>query len=319
MSETPLLGVDVTVRRRSFDVTAAFTVCAGERLALFGPSGAGKTTILESIAGLTEPSAGAVLIDGSTVASKGGSRLPPRARRVALVRQPTTLFPHLTAAENVAYGARTAADRRQVPPLIETLGLLDYQHAPAAALSGGQRQRVALGRALAVSHRVLLLDEPLSALDGPSKAALRDLAIEYSARRGAAALMVTHDLAEAQAFAERLAVVDGGKVLQLGGSHEVVLEPVSRRVAELVGYEGFVPAGEPGRCYAIHPERVRVGVVSGTLQLEGRVLSARAHGPRYHCLVEVAAGITLAARVEEPLLVGDRISFSVIDPPLVAT
>ena len=323
MNPTPasLLEVDLEVERRRLTVRAGFGLEANQRLAIFGTSGAGKTTILESIAGLTPLSRGRVRVDGKLVAGKarGEASLEPRHRQVALVRQPTTLFPHLTVEQNVAYGIRRSPARGRVAELLERLGLTALARSRGAALSGGQRQRVALGRALASPFRVLLLDEPLSAVDFAAREALRLLAIETSLEHDAAGILVTHDLAEAQAFGDQLGVIDSGRLLQLGGAHEVVLHPVSRRVAELVGYGGFVPTpSEANRWFAIHPDRVVLDAVpEGGVVLTGTVLSTRPFGPRYECTVAGRSGEKFTIHLDQPPNAGIECTLTALDPPVV--
>ena len=318
----PLLEVDLEVERRAVTVRAGFRLGAGQRLAIFGTSGAGKTTILESIAGLTRLSRGNVRIGGRLVAGrlKRETALAPRDRQVALVRQPTTLFPHLTVEQNVTYGIRRSPARGRVAELLERLGLTALARARGAALSGGQRQRVALGRALASPFRVLLLDEPLSAVDVAAREALRLLTIEMSLERDAAGILVTHDLTEAQAFGDQLGIIDGGRLLQLGGAHEVVLSPLSRRVAELVGYGGFVPApSAPNRWFAIHPDRIVLDAVPERgIVLIGTMLSTRPFGPRYECTVAERSGGRFTIRVDQPPGAGTECTLTALDPPLVA-
>ena len=322
MNAVPLLEVDLEVQRREMTVLAGFGLEAGQRLAIFGTSGAGKTTILESIAGLTRLRRGQVRIDGKLVAGKrkGESALEPRHRQVALVRQPTTLFPHLTVEQNVAYGIRRPAERSRAAELLDRLGLSSLARARGASLSGGQRQRVALGRALASPFRVLLLDEPLSAVDVAAREALRLLAVEATVSKQAAGILVTHDLTEAQAFGDQLGVIDGGRMLQLGGAHEVVHCPVSRRVAELVGYGGFVTVpATPNRWYAIHPDRVVLGAVPESgIVLSGTVVATRPFGPRYECTVAGRSGETFTIHVDQPPGAGSECSLTALDPPIVA-
>jgi ABC-type sulfate/molybdate transport systems ATPase subunit len=318
----PLLEVDLEVERRAVTVRAGFRLGAGQRLAIFGTSGAGKTTILESIAGLTRLSRGNVRIGGRLVAGrlKRETALAPRDRQIALVRQPTTLFPHLTVEQNVAYGVRHSPARSHISDLLERLGLITLAQSRAAALSGGQRQRVALGRALASPFRVLLLDEPLSAVDVAAREALRVLTIEISLERDAAGILVTHDLAEAQAFGGQLGIIDNGRLLQIGGAHQVVLSPVSRRVAELVGYGGFIPVPlTAGRWHAIHPDRVLVGSRPELgLVLIGPVISTRPFGARYECVVSDRSGEQFNVHLDQAPGIGEVCLMTALNPPVVA-
>jgi molybdate transport system ATP-binding protein len=316
-----VLEVSVEVQRRAMRVQATFELAAGERLALYGPSGAGKTTVLEAIAGLAPLSQGAVRIDGRLVAGRCGREpaVAPRARRVGIVRQPTTTFPHLTVRENLAYGARRRGP--SVEGLLEQLGLAELRDARPYELSGGQRQRVALGRALACDYRTLLLDEPFSAVDVATRRGLRRFAVEHASKRGAASILVTHDLAEAQAFGERLGIVDQGQVLQLGEAHDVVRRPATRRVAELLGYEGFTPVDSvrDDRLLALHPDRVVPGaIMDHGVVLEGTVVAAEALGPRYAWLIVLARGGTCVVHADDPVESGRRVTVTALDPPLVA-
>ena len=321
MSAAPLLQLDLEVERRQVTVKAAFGLEAGQRLAIFGTSGAGKTTILESIAGLTSLNRGTVRIEGNLVAGRlrGETTFAPRNRKVALVRQPTTLFPHLTVEQNVAYAARHSPAREGVAELLERLELTRLRRARGAALSGGQRQRVALGRALASPFRVPLLDEPFSAVDVAAREAMRLLAIETSAARDAAGILVTHDLTEAQAFSDQLGIIDGGAVLQMGGSRDVVLRPDCRRVAELVGYGGFVPVtATSGGYYAIHPDRVLHGECPDRgVVLSGTVVSTRPFGPRYECTMAAHSGEHFRFHTDEPPPLGVDYTVTALDPPIV--
>ncbi len=255
----PALEIAVTVPRRGFNVAVDLRIEPGERLALFGPSGAGKTTVVDASAGLVDPVAGAVrlgdLVLSRPVAISGAARrrlrstlsgtAPPAAAvdHVSVVRQPPALFPHLDVAANVSYGR---SDARLAVLLIARLGLAGHRSARPARLSGGQAQRVALARALTRHFSVLLLDEPVSALDAATRADCYELISERCEEEGAIAVLVTHDLHEAQAFGNRIAVMDAGAVLAVGDPHQIVAVPRTRRVAELVGYRSFLrlrPAG----------------------------------------------------------------------------
>ncbi|HXW82264.1 MAG TPA: ATP-binding cassette domain-containing protein, partial [Acidimicrobiales bacterium] len=234
-----MLDADFEVERRHFTVRAALQVGPGERLALFGPSGAGKTTLLEVIAGLVQPSRGRVVLGNTVLTSTSPPRraVPPWERRVGLLRQDPGLFPHLTVRANLTY-SYSGEGVAEVEALATLLGVGDLLKVMPRRLSGGQAHRVALGRLLLAPCDALLLDEPYTGLDASLRRSLTDLVVTLVSDRNIPALLVAHELTDAQAFAHRLAVLDRGAVLQVGPPGEVVRRPVSRRVAELVGYLG---------------------------------------------------------------------------------
>ena len=262
-----MLNADVEVDRRDFTVRVAFAVAPGERLALFGPSGAGKTTILEVIAGLVPPRRGTVELGGRVLTQTTRPRIavPPWRRRVGLLRQDPALFPHLTVRQNLTYAPGAASRGAEIGQIASRLGISGLLGDRPARLSGGQAHRVALGRLLLAHCDALLLDEPYTGLDASLRRDLTDLVRDLVAARQVPAVLVAHELDAAQAFADRLAVLDRGQVLQEGSPSEVVAAPASRRVAELVGYRSFV-AVRPGRgrpvggtVAGVHPERVAPG------------------------------------------------------------
>jgi len=213
---------------------------------LFGPSGSGKTTVLRALAGLDRPDEGVVTFGGETwFDSARGVCLPPQARGVGLLFQEYALFPHLSVRANVGYGLHrlaAAARAARVAELSERFGVADLLDRRPAQLSGGQKQRVALARALAPRPRLLLLDEPLSALDAPTREALRGELRHLLEQAGVPAIVVTHDRVEALALGDRLAVLAGGAVRQVGPVHEVFSEPADVEVARVVGTENVFPA-----------------------------------------------------------------------------
>ena len=239
-----MLDADFEVERRDFTVRAALQVGPGERLALFGPSGAGKTTVLEVIAGLVQPSRGRVVLRGRVLTSTSPPRcaLPPWQRRVGLLRQDPGLFPHLSVKQNLAY-APASGGPAEVRELATLLGIVEVLSVMPMRLSGGQAHRVALGRLLLAPCDALLLDEPYTGLDAALRRTLADLVVSLVSMHNIPALLVTHELVEAQAFAHRLAVLDRGRMLQVGPPGEVARRPASRRVAELLGYRGSCPSG----------------------------------------------------------------------------
>ncbi len=208
-------------------------------VALFGPSGAGKTLTLQCLAGLARPDGGQLRVRGRVIYdSTRGINQAVRDRRLGMVFQGYALFPHLTVEENIAYGLNREnrpTRQRRTAEMLERLGLGAVRHARPGALSGGQQQRVALGRALAVDPDLLLLDEPLAALDSPLRRALRD-DLQVALRGfGKTAIVVTHDLAEACQLADQIVIYDRGQVLQSGPKDEVLARPASPAVAGVLG------------------------------------------------------------------------------------
>jgi molybdate transport system ATP-binding protein len=203
----------------------------GGTVALVGPSGAGKTSILRVIAGLLRPEQGRVQLDGSTwLDTEAGIDLPPERRGVGLVFQEYALFPHLTVRGNVGFGAR-----RRVDDLLERFGLSALADARPATLSGGERQRVALARSLAREPAVLLLDEPLSALDAFTRARVRAELRELLSELSLPTVIVTHDFDDAAALADRVGVMVSGQLLQLAAPSELVAAPADAFVASFTG------------------------------------------------------------------------------------
>lgn len=212
-----------------------------EILVLFGHSGAGKSVTLQMIAGLLSPDAGRILIDGK-VAFDSATRanLRPQERQVGYVVQDLALFDRLTVRQNIEFGLPRRAPPDRLLELLATFGLTTFGDRRPRTLSGGQQQRVALARALARESRLLLLDEPFSALDESLRSSLRRELVRLRAELGLTILFVTHDLREAHLLADRLAVFDEGLLLQIGPREDVFRRPASRRVAELTGVANIV-------------------------------------------------------------------------------
>ena len=240
-------GLKVQVRRRlpGFCLDMAFTANR-ERVVLFGPSGAGKSLTLQAVAGIVRPDAGRIMVDGVTLYdSDGGINVPPQTRRVGYVPQRYALFPHLTVEQNIGYGLHRlpASERRaHVREMVSLIGLIGMEHRHINELSGGEQQRVALARALAFSPRILLLDEPFSALDVPLRGELRNQLLTLEEKTGITMLIVTHDLADAFLLGRRIVVIENGQVLQEGSREDVFYRPSTRKVAELVGTRNIVAA-----------------------------------------------------------------------------
>jgi ABC-type Fe3+/spermidine/putrescine transport system ATPase subunit len=216
-------------------------VADGELVTLLGPSGCGKTTTLRMVAGLIEPTAGRIWFDDQDV-----TFIPPRARNIGFVFQTPALFPHLTVSDNVAFGLSVKgrskpAIRERVAEMLAMVGLPEYGARMPAQLSGGQQQRVALARVLATDPRVLLFDEPLSALDRNLRDTLKYAILELQRRTGKTAIYVTHDQSEAFAISDRIVVMNAGRVEQIGSQMDIYLAPRTPFVAEFIGANNILP------------------------------------------------------------------------------
>jgi putative spermidine/putrescine transport system ATP-binding protein len=231
----------------------------GEFVSLLGPSGCGKTTVLRMVAGFETPSVGEILVEGKDIVA-----LRPNQRKIGMVFQAYALFPNLTVAQNVAFGLKVAglprADRDiRVEEMLKLIGLPDLGGRYPFQLSGGQQQRVALARALAVRPRVLLLDEPLSALDAKIRVSLREEIRAIQKELGITTIFVTHDQEEALSMSDRVVVMNGGIAEQVGVPHEVYNRPTTRFVANFVGtLNTFIGTVEDAKKGIVSLDGVRV-------------------------------------------------------------
>ena len=269
----------------------SFEVAPGELFTLLGPSGCGKTTTLRSIAGLENPDRGTISIDGRVLFDGArGIRVAPESRGLGMVFQSYAIWPHLTVFRNVSLPLsvlprRSRPDSRTVRTRVEqalaVTGLADYAGRSATKLSGGQQQRLALARALVVEPRVMLLDEPLSNLDATLRESMRMELKRLQRELGLTAIYVTHDQTEALSMSSRIAVLEGGRIRQVGRPRDVYERPESRFVADFIGVTNFL-----------------TGTVSE--QQDGRALVACADGELWVDGVDAAAGtsVTLSVRPE---------------------
>ncbi|MDX3798431.1 ABC transporter ATP-binding protein [Streptomyces sp. AK04-3B] len=235
------LDARLLVERGSFRLDVALTAAPGDVVALLGPNGAGKTTALRALAGLVPLTDGHLRLDGAEL-----HRTSPESRPVGVVFQDYLLFPHLTALDNVAFGPRChgatkAQARAQAAKWLERMGLADHAGSKPRRLSGGQAQRVALARALATHPRLLLLDEPLAALDARTRLEVRARLRHHLAEFEAVAVLVTHDPLDAMVLADHLVVVEDGRIVQQGAPADIARRPRTDYIARLVGlnlYQG---------------------------------------------------------------------------------
>ena len=322
------LDVDIAVKR-------------GELLALLGPNGAGKSTVLRSIAGHFPIDDGHIVIDDLVVDDPDEGRfVDPERRPIGVVFQDYLLFEHMSVLENVAFGLRArgtakADARRTAHAWLDRVGLGDYATQRPRALSGGQAQRAALARALATDPRVLLLDEPLAALDAGTRASVRRDLRRYLGSFDGMRLLVTHDPVDAYALADRVAIIEAGRIVQTGTLAEVTAHPRSRYVADLVGVNlvvGTVAGGvlrttngasvvvadaEPGESYAvIHPHAIAITSsapvgASARNVWSGTIVDVDRLGDRARIgitgALPLTAEITVAALEELALRPGDEV------------
>jgi len=290
-------AVDIELDRRSsagesFRLRAAFECDTGITV-VSGPSGAGKSTLLLGVLGALRPRAGRVLVSGDTLFdAASGVDVPVRNRRVGMVFQDAALFPHLDVARNVAFGMPGTRREDRALELLRRVHAEELARRRPAELSGGQRQRVALARALAAAPRALLLDEPFSALDAPSRETLGSLLLQLNAESGIPFLHVTHDLGEALRLGERLVLLDEGRVVQTGRPADVVAGPASLPAARAVGTENLFSANVRSHDPEAGCTEVDLG---GTLVQTGLLE------------MEVGSTVALGLRAEDVLVSLDRL------------
>jgi ABC-type Fe3+/spermidine/putrescine transport system ATPase subunit len=270
-------------------------IAEGAFFALLGPSGCGKTTLMRLLAGFETPDTGRILLDGHDIAG-----LPPHRRPTHMMFQSYALFPHLTVAQNVAFGLRRQGmGRTQAAARVaEMLALVRLDGLGARRpdqLSGGQQQRVALARALAPRPRILLLDEPLAALDRKLREETQLELVALQRRLGLTFLIVTHDQDEAMVVADQLAVMREGRIVQAGTPRQVYERPASRYVAQFLG-EANVLAAPGGGWISVRPEAVRLEATEAGGALPGRVRDVAYVGDRTRYVVETDRGTVRASQ-----------------------
>ena len=281
----------------------------GEFVSLLGPSGCGKTTVLRMVAGFETPTAGAIEIEGMDIVAQR-----PNQRKIGMVFQSYALFPNLTVAQNVAFGLKVASFSRsetdgRVAEMLRLIGLPDLGNRYPFQLSGGQQQRVALARALAVRPRVLLLDEPLSALDAKIRVSLRSEIREIQRELGITTIFVTHDQEEALTMSDRVVVMNGGIAEQVGTPHEIYNRPTTRFVANFVGtLNTFAAAVEDADKGIVRLGGVRLNLPGGQLAGQtGDRLELALRPEAVHLSHSEGRDVVLAATIEEVHFLGSVI------------
>lgn len=316
------LDAELGVALDRFELAVTLHVRDGETLVLLGPNGAGKTTALRAVAGLQPLDHGRVTLDGETLDDPAlGTWVPTEDRPMGVVFQDYLLFPHLSARDNVAFGLRAhGASRRtaraRADEWLARVGLADHARAKPAALSGGQAQRVALARALATEPRVLLLDEPLAALDATTREALRRDLGRILADAAGARLLVTHDPVDAFALADRVVVLEAGRVVQEGTADDLQTRPRTRYVADLIGVNLY-RAVATGSGVRIEPDHelavVNDGGLTGSVLVMIRPQAVALHVRR----PEGSPRNVWSASVRDLDVLGDRARVQLGDSPRI--
>jgi len=301
------IGIDRVVKHYgAFEALkgVSLSIADNEFFTLLGPSGCGKTTLLRTIAGFEDVTAGEIALFGANIAS-----LPPEKRPVNTVFQQYALFPHMTVRDNVAFGLRMqgvglAERRSRAAEMLELVHLSDFADRLPAQLSGGQQQRVALARALAPRPRVLLLDEPLSALDLKLRQAMRVELKQLQETTGITFVFVTHDQEEALAMSDRIAVMSDGQVQQVGDPPTIYEAPVNRFVADFIGETNVVPVTVGAVANGLAHVTLPGGRVLATETLEGLAPGAHHVSIRPERLSLASADADLVVRVERVVYLG---------------
>lgn len=319
MSSGPMVSL-IGLRKRFGDVVAvddvSLDVQDGEFLTLLGPSGSGKTTVLRMLAGFEAPDAGRILLNGSDV-----TELPPYRRDVNTVFQDYALFPHMSVLENIQYGLRVkgvdkAESRTRAMQALDQVRLPGFADRKPSQLSGGQRQRVALARALVNRPEVLLLDEPLGALDLKLREQMQIELKQLQREVGITFIFVTHDQEEALTMSDRIAVFNEGRIVQLGTPREVYENPSTSFVAEFVGQTNRISSemaqglGLGSGAFSIRPEYVWLGTGEGDRTFSGKIKDVIFIGAQTRYLIETPVGqlISVQPTVRQGFAVGDSVN-----------
>jgi iron(III) transport system ATP-binding protein len=299
---TPALRFrNVSCRFDGADVVedVSFDIHAGEIVCLLGPSGCGKTTSLRLAAGMEVPSLGEIYLNGVCVSSSQ-QVTPPEARGIGFLFQDFALFPHLSVFENVTFGLGALSSEEQKARALELLnavGLSGFANKYPNTLSGGEQQRAALARAMAAKPKLVLMDEPFSNLDPQLRDQMRDLTLCLLRENGAAGLIVTHDAADALRMADRIAVQNKGRILQIDTPEAIYQNPLDLHVAAMFGPLNIMADATSGGQIGVRPSDMALNGTAEDFTLEGEVQNVRAIGPDWLCDIALADGAPWQALV----------------------
>lgn len=318
-----MLELRLELPRREFDVDIHINIPTGTTYCLYGPSGSGKSSILSVIAGFERSYRLARLRFANTwyldTAGNPVVNVPTWQRGFGYMEQTAHLFPHLSVRENITYGMSRQNSDQWLETLIERLDLGPYLAAKPAKLSGGQKQRVALARALAVRPQLLLLDEPFSALDWQARLSLQQSVADLQKKLGFTALLVTHQLTEAQRLASTIGLIDRGQILQEGNPTALFSHPTSRRAAQLLGYTYFLPA-TTRQIFAVHPDCALIGRYPGKgVVVSGKIAAQYEYAGRRRIKVVLpqceSTFVEVNLSIQDTLNNGDTIELTFVNPP----
>lgn len=321
-----MLRLNLELPRKQFTISVDLKVPTGSKLCVFGRSGTGKSSLLSAIAGFEQNYKRAYLaVDDVTLIDTEAHPAvfcPPWRRNIGYMEQSPRLFPHLNVKQNILYGMSRHPDKEWFNRIVEAIDLKELLSMHPRQLSGGMAQRVALARALAVKPKVLLLDEPFSALDSTSRRGLQDLVLEIQRQFSITLILVTHQLTEAQKMADEIALIEQGIILQTGSPSELIESPISWQAAQLMGYTSMIQ-GTNGEKFLMHPDRVVFGVHRELgIPIEGIVNELTWYEGRRRIQLTLCPPWTALGKPEihlstrEPVHLGERIEVTITNPPV---
>jgi len=316
MASVALQDVSRAYGRHMAVCNVTLHIAQGEFVVLLGPSGCGKTTVLRMIAGFTPPTGGRILIGDEDV-----THIPPRQRNIGMVFQNYALFPNMSVAENIAFGlhergAAKSAIRSRVAEMLDLVRLADKGQRSIGELSGGQQQRVALARAIAVSPRLLLMDEPMAALDLKLRESMQVELRRIQHELGITTVLVTHDQQEAMSLADRVVIMSEGRVQQAGSAADLYARPENRFVADFIGknnlLRGTVTHVEPGRCMMALENGAAIGLPDAAGYRTGERLEISIRPEQLMLHPTQDCGNIIFGKVEYSLFLGNVMHYGVV-------